>query len=112
KAVLEEVGGFKEEYNGAQDWDLFLRITHETNRIHHIPKVVYSWRIHDLSTAKDTSAKPYVIEAQRKALEADMQRKGYRNVTIEQDKKHKGYWNVTYPVQGDPLISIVIPSKN
>ncbi len=112
KTVLDKVGGFKEAYNGAQDWDLFLRITGMTDKVYHIPKVVYSWRIHDLSTAKTTQAKPYVVEAQRQALTDDAHRRGYKDVVLEQDKKHTGYWKLTYPVQGEPLISIVIPSKN
>jgi glycosyltransferase involved in cell wall biosynthesis len=112
KSLLEKVGGPKKEYNGAQDWDLIMRITSATDKIYHIPKVVYSWRIHDASTAKSTDSKPYVVEAQRRAITDDLVRKGYPNGIVEQDKNHSGYWRVTYPVQGNPLISIVIPSKN
>jgi glycosyltransferase involved in cell wall biosynthesis len=112
KSIFEKVGGERGEYNGAQDWDLYLRIVNETQRIHHIPKVLYSWRVHDLSTAKSTDSKPYVIEAQRKALNDDLVRRGISDAIVEQDPVHTGYWNITYPVQGDPLISIVIPSKN
>lgn len=112
KTLLEQIGGLQKKYNGAQDWDLIMRITSITNNIHHIPKILYSWRIHDLSTAKSTDSKPYVIEAQRQALLADTIRKGYQNAKVEQDKKHKGYWHVEYEVTSEPLVSIVIPSKN
>jgi glycosyltransferase involved in cell wall biosynthesis len=112
KTLLDDLGGLRGDYNGAQDWDLFLRITSATKNIHHIPKIVYSWRVHDLSTAKDTKSKPYVIEAQKKAIEDDLRRKGYHDVLVQQDRKHKGYWNVQYPLQGKPLISIIIPTKN
>jgi glycosyltransferase involved in cell wall biosynthesis len=112
KTLLDELGGLRSDYNGAQDWDLFLRITSATKNIHHIPKIVYSWRIHDLSTAKDTKSKPYVIEAQKKAIEDDLRRKGYHDVLVQQDHEHKGYWSVQYPLQGKPLISIIIPTKN
>jgi glycosyltransferase involved in cell wall biosynthesis len=54
KTLMDDLDGFRSDYNGAQDWDLFLRITSATKNIHHIPKIVYSWRVHDLSTAKDT----------------------------------------------------------
>lgn len=113
-SVFHEVGGFLEKYNGAQDWDLFLRVTHHTPRIHHIPKVVYSWRVHDQSTAKSTDAKPYVVEAQRSAIEDDLVRKGYNldDVSVSQNAKHPGYWVVEHALKGDPLISIVIPSKD
>jgi glycosyltransferase involved in cell wall biosynthesis len=112
KTLLDDLGGLRGDYNGAQDWDLFLRVTSATKNIHHIPKIVYSWRVHDLSTAKDTKSKPYVIEAQKKAIEDDLRRKGYHDVLVQQDRKHKGYWNVQYPLQGKPLISIIIPTKN
>lgn len=112
KSIYEKVGGERTEYNGAQDWDLYLRITRETQKIHHIPKILYSWRIHDASTAKSTDAKPYVVEAQKKALEDDLAHRGHADAVVKQDAKHKGYWTVTYPLKGAPLISIVIPSKN
>ncbi|HXR50299.1 MAG TPA: glycosyltransferase family 2 protein [Verrucomicrobiae bacterium] len=112
KSLLDKLGGLNGEYNGAQDWDLFLRITSTTKNIYHIPKVLYSWRVHDLSTAKTTKSKPYVIEAQRKAITADLKRRGYENATVEQDPKHQGYWHVEQPIKGNPLISIVIPTKN
>lgn len=112
KTLVDKVGGEREDYNGAQDWDFIMRITSETDRIHHIPKVLYSWRVHDQSTAKDTGAKPYVVEAQRKAIMDDLTRKGYSQAHLEQDPKHTGYWRVTYPLKDSPLVSIVIPTKN
>lgn len=111
-ALLRELGGQRPAYNGAQDWDLILRVTSATDKIHHIPKVLYSWRIHSTSTAKSTDAKPYVVEAQRQAITDDLSRKGYADARVEQDSKHRGYWRVSYPVRGNPLVSIVIPSKN
>jgi glycosyltransferase involved in cell wall biosynthesis len=112
KTIYDKVGGERTEFNGAQDWDLYLRVVDATDKIHHIPKVLYSWRVHDLSTAKSTDAKPYVVNAQRAALEDDLNRRGVVGARVEQDKIHPGYWNVTYPVVGQPLVSIVIPSKN
>jgi len=112
KTLLKKIGGLRGEYNGAQDWDLFLRATSATKKIHHIPKILYSWRIHDKSTAKTTKSKPYVVEAQKRVITDDLARRGYENVLVEQDAKHSGYWNVRYPVVGEPLISIVIPTKN
>lgn len=66
KNLIIEVGGFRKEYDGAQDWDLFLRTTRIAKNIHHIPKVLYGWRMSDTSTAKDVNTKPYVISAQKK----------------------------------------------
>ena len=112
KSIYDKIGGERSEYNGAQDWDLYLRVCRETTKIHHISKICYSWRIHDASTAKSTDSKPYVVEAQYNALRDDLKQRGYEGAIVEQDPKHPGYWKVTYPVVGNPLISIVIPSKN
>lgn len=112
KTLVDKIGGEHEDYNGAQDWDFIMRITSETEKIHHIPKVLYSWRVHDQSTAKDTGAKPYVVEAQRRAIMDDLTRKGHPDAVLEQDPKHTGYWRVTYPLKDNPLVSIVIPTKN
>jgi len=112
RSLFEKIGGERSAYDGAQDWDLYLRIMQKTDKIHHIPKICYSWRVHDNSTAKSTDSKPYVVEAQRKALQDDLAKKGYTDAIVEQDPKHLGYWNVTHPLKGAPLISIVIPSKN
>jgi GT2 family glycosyltransferase len=112
RTLLQELGGLRKEYNGAQDWDLFLRVGRATDQIYHIQKIVYSWRIHDLSTAKSTDSKPYVVDAQRSAIKADLKEKGYADASVKQDKNHPGYWNVEYRVKGNPLISIIIPSKD
>ena len=112
KKIYEDVGGERAEYNGAQDWDLFLRVAQATKKIHHIPKVVYSWRIHDMSTAKSTDSKPYVIAAQKRAIEDDLKYKGYESSYVVQDEKHPGYWRAIHPLTGTPLISIIIPTKN
>ena len=112
KTVLDHLEGFKDDYNGAQDWDLFLRVTDYTKKIHHIPKVLYSWRVHSESTAMSTDTKPYVIEAQERALRDDLIRKGRPDAIIERDPVHTGYWRVRYPLVDNPLISIVIPTKN
>lgn len=112
KKVYDRIGGERAECNGAQDWDLFLRVAKETQKIHHIPKVVYSWRIHDMSTAKSTDSKPYVVAAQKRAIEDDLKSQGYKDSYAVQDESHTGYWRVIHPIGGSPLISIIIPTKD
>lgn len=112
KSIVDKVGGFESKYDGAQDWDLFLKVTHETQKIHHIPTVLYSWRMSESSTAQSTDAKPYVTKAQQGALTDDLIRQGYKDAHVEPDKNNKDYWTTIYPVKGDPLVSIVIPTKD
>ena len=113
KSVLDEFGYEDGSYNGTQDWELFLRITRniDAKTIYHVPTIVYSWRVHDKSTAKSVSVKPYVFEAQEKALKDDLVARGIKNAVPIRDKK-TNYWTIRYGVNGDPLVSIVIPSKN
>ena len=115
RAILEKIGGERGEYNGAQDWDLFLRATYATEpeNIYHIPKVLYSWRVHDASTAKNLDSKPYVLESQKKLLEDNMRARGYNDeqFQIRGNKYMNGAWDVTHKGQstdnlhksGDPI---------
>lgn len=112
RELFERLGGMRSQYNGAQDWDFCLRASDITDKIVHVPKVVYSWRVHDQSTAKTSDAKPYVIEAQKAAITSSLERRGRSRATVEDDPEHPGYWVTNYMVEGNPRISIVIPSKN
>ncbi len=76
RELLMQLGGLKPEYDGAQDWDLFLRIGEATDRICHIPKVLYHWRAAETSTALDVSLKPYAREAQLRAVSDYLTRRG------------------------------------
>ena len=49
--MLERVGGFRKEYDGAQDYDFIFRCTQAAGKIHHIPEILYHWRTHQSSTA-------------------------------------------------------------
>lgn len=105
KKLVDAVGGFKSEMDGAQDWDLILRVTEKSNNVLHIPKVLYHWRIMRNSTAIDMTTKPYALNAQIVAVTNFLHRKGvnsyithgpslYLRCKIYQDK---------------PRVSIIIP---
>jgi glycosyltransferase involved in cell wall biosynthesis len=68
---VREIGGFRRGFEGAQDWDLALRICDRTGpeRIRHIPRVLYHWRAIQGSTALAMGEKPYVIAAQKRSIE-------------------------------------------
>lgn len=115
RALIEKIGGFRIGFEGAQDWDLFLRATRNLNpgQIVHIPKILYSWRqsAHSSSVAKVLrGTKGYAFENQKKALEEDLKARGYEGniLPIEQYLM----WRVRRKIMGNPLVSIVIPTKN
>lgn len=103
KTIVDKIGGEIGIYNGAQDWDLFLRATNviDPKNIIHIPKILYSWRIHNSSTAKNLETKPYVFEAQRKLLEDNLKRRGFNEgeFSIQKNKFMGGAWDVSYKNQ-------------
>ena len=76
KELIDKVGGFRQGYEGSQDYDLMLRASERTQEIHHIPKVLYHWRTIEGSTAADPSAKEYAYVAGQKALQDAMDRRG------------------------------------
>ena len=67
--LVEKIGGFRSETDGAQDWDLFLRITEQTSRIARIHSVLYHWRIIQGSTSLGIDSKPYALEAQLRSIQ-------------------------------------------
>jgi O-antigen biosynthesis protein len=75
RELIKQVGGFRSKFDGAQDYDLFLRIIEKTNRIDHIPRVLYHWRRTLTSTADNIQCKPGMLEAGRLALEAHLERR-------------------------------------
>lgn len=112
KSLLTQYGKEDSSFNGAQDWELFLRLTRELDAtaIVHIPKVLYSWRAHATSTAQSMGAKEYALKAQERAVREDCNARGYADAIISRNRY--GWLDVAYPMVGTPLISIVIPSKN
>lgn len=110
KSLLDEVGGLRVGFEGSQDYDLVLRIMEKTGRIGHVPKILYHWRMRKESTANALTAKPYILESTRKAKEEALERRGLTGkLTLIQDI---GQYRVTYIPKNDPLVSIVIPSKD
>jgi len=109
-ALVREVGGFREGYEGSQDYDLALRCVErlEPRQIHHIPRVLYHWRIHEQSTANGLAAKPYAVVAGERALNDHFRRTG---VAAKATAVEAGY-RVRYQITNFPLVSLIIPTHN
>ena len=110
KELLNKVGYFNPKFDGSQDYDLFLRLTEETAKIHHIQKVLYHWRTLETSTSMNSEAKPEAIERGRLVLDETMKRRGV-DASIEHANMHH-YFRVKYTIQNNPLVSIIIPFKD
>jgi O-antigen biosynthesis protein len=110
KSVVNEVGGFRVGYEGSQDYDIVLRMIGKTNIIHHIPKVLYHWRIHSSSTSANIGAKDYAIENGKKAISSYLEREGIKGNVRVDPKTH--YYMIDYLLLKQPLITIVIPTRD
>lgn len=110
REIAERIGGFRPEFNGAQDYDFIFRCTEQAEKIVHIPRILYHWRVHSASTADNPASKMYAYEAGKRAIEGNLERSGVRGVvSLRQDY---GFYDVHYPVEGEPLVSILIPNKD
>ncbi|MBR5521493.1 MAG: glycosyltransferase family 2 protein [Oscillospiraceae bacterium] len=111
KSLFEKVGGLQPDYDGAQDHDLFLKVTEQPGvKIHHIPKVLYYWRVHAQSTSGGMEAKPYVTQNAINAIDAHLARTG-----VAGKARRGGYggtYKIDYEITGQPLVSIIIPNKD
>jgi len=108
--VYEKVGMLNHEFDGAQDYDFVLRCVETSSNIKHIAKILYHWRAHKDSTAENPESKRYAFEAGARAIQAHYDRLGIR-ATVEATI-HNGIYRSHYELQGEPLISIVIPNKD
>ena len=111
RSVVQTVGGFRREFDGAQDYDFIFRCTEAAKRVYHIPKVLYHWRCHQNSTASNPESKMYAFEAGSRAIMAHYERMGIPAVKVEKGVDY-GIYHTTFEIQGEPLVSVIIPNKD
>ena len=111
--LLRQLGGFREKYEGSQDYDLLLRFSRITSRdrIRHIPHILYHWRAIATSVAASSTAKSYAIKSARKAIQEHVREIGAQ-ATVAPAKLlhyHRIQWAVPSP---EPLVSVVVPTRD
>lgn len=105
KEILQEVGSVRKGFDGAQDYDLALRVTERSSRIGHVAKPVYSWRKTRESTASSLAAKPFARGAAKRALKEAMHRRGIQAEVLD---GYNQWYRIRYRPANNPLISIII----
>jgi len=110
KKVVDQVGGFREGLEGAQDYDLILRCMEkiDTSAVVHIPRILYHWRMHPKSTASGVDIKPFAEEAGRRAITEHLQRRGTPGTV----SCVPGGYRVDFEITEKPKVSIIIPTHN
>lgn len=96
REAVERAGGLDGRYDGAQDFDFVLRLSECAKGFVHVPKILYHWRMHGGSTAGNTESKQYAYEAGKRAVEAALERRGYRGSV--QMGRELGFYRIRYEV--------------
>ncbi len=109
RSLVDRVGGFREGYDGSQDWDLVLRVTELARRVVHLPHVLYHWRIVPSSVLSGDEVKPYAYEAAKRALEDHCERVGI-DADVE-ELERRGHFRVHRRPAPLPSVSIIIPTR-
>jgi len=111
KRLFLEIGGFRDAYSGAQDYDLMLRLSRHTQRVHHIPQALYHWRAVAGSAASVVDAKPYALQAGFRALSDHVAEKHGDRGWVE-DGLLPGTFRVRRKISGRPRVSLLILTNN
>jgi GT2 family glycosyltransferase len=110
RSLVEDIGRFREGYDGSQDYDLLLRATEKTDRIAHIPKVLYHWRTVESSAASDRKAKMYAYANAKRALRDHVQRMSFKAEVS--DGAILGSYRVRYQVERSREVAIIIQTRD
>jgi O-antigen biosynthesis protein len=107
REFLMQLGGYRKEYDGSQDYDLLLRAAEKTTNVIHLPYVLYGWREHDVSIAKNDKAKEYVFQAGQNALRDALRRRGLNGAVNEIEDAWRGNYQITFaPVPKNKILII------
>ena len=110
RELYEKAGKLNREFDGAQDYDFVFRCVEQAKNVYHVPRILYHWRCHEKSTAANPKSKMYAFEAGKRAIEAHYKRVGIQ-ATVD-ITKNLGLYKSHIKVEGEPLVSILIPTKD
>lgn len=112
RKIVLKTGGMNTAFDGTQDYDFTLRFMEysDDSKVGHVPKVLYHWRERKESIASNPEAKPYALEAMKRAKEECMVRRGLNGYAEYVDDMYQ--YRVVYKNENNPLVSIIIPSKD
>ena len=108
--IVEEIGGFRNDFDGAQDYDLILRCIEKAEEIYHIPKILYHWRVHQSSTAENPESKLYAYDAGKRAIEEHLKRVDRAGKVRE--LYYRGFYHVTYKVKEKAGVTVCFVGNN
>lgn len=110
KSLLERTGGFRNGFDGSQDYDLILRATERARKIVHIPKILYHWRLHAHSTSFAVASKLYALQAARRALADHLRRCGLQGRVAA--GQAESLYRIRYALTAPLKVTIIIPNRD
>lgn len=110
KSVYDTIEPSSAELDGAQDHAMVLKIIERGGHVHHVPRILYHWRMSETSTASNSDTKPYATEAGIKAVQQHLDRVGARG-TVECSHGRAFRYLVRYATPGDPLVSVIVATR-
>ncbi|MDB5072055.1 MAG: putative glycosyltransferase [Candidatus Eremiobacteraeota bacterium] len=111
RALVERLGGFRLGFEGSQDYDLLLRFTELTDKIEHVPRVLYHWRVHAGSTASARDQKGFAQDAALRAIGDALERRGEAG-TVTSSQAAPGIYTVRYAIPAPGRVSIIMPTRD
>ena len=111
KDLYNRTGGFNKKYDGSQDHALILELTDKAKKVHHIPEILYFWRLHKESVGLDINAKKYAIDAGIRAVKDFLTDKGIE-ATVESSEIYPTIYRIKYAIKDTPKVSIIILNKD
>ena len=111
KSLLDRVGPLRSQYDGSQDHEFYLRATAAARKVVHIPQVLYYWRSHANSVARDLDCKAYAFHSGRQAVTDFLAAQGL-SVQVESTPISPVIYRIHYPLAAPPPVSVLIPGNN
>lgn len=112
RELLEGTELFRTSFDGSQDHDMILRLTDRAQKVVHVPKLLYYWRSHQASVAADIGAKPYAVEAAKRAVAEHLKYHGFDHFQISSTRAFPTIFRIRYQILEHPMISVIIPNKD
>ncbi|MCR4815418.1 MAG: glycosyltransferase [Lachnospiraceae bacterium] len=111
RSLLAETQLFRTEFDGSQDHDMILRLTSLAKHVVHVPKILYYWRAHAGSVAKDINAKFYAVDAAKRAVDAHLNTYGIYDTTITSTRAFETIFRLQYDITTTGKVSVILPAR-
>lgn len=110
KSIVDRIGGFRSDFDGSQDYDLALRFTEQSDRVAHIPKILYHWRKVPHSASATAEAEASIVEAGKRALTEALGRRGIEGEV--ESERFFGFYRVKRKITRPAKVSVIIPTRD